>query len=226
MHVLWTVVVAAALAAPQPAAPVKLAAPGLTGLNVNAEELEFYTEHLAQQLTLAGVQVITGKQISSLLGLERQKQLLGCKEGSACMAELASALGVDGVVTGSVGKLEKSYRVNVSIVAASDGRSLSAYSARAGSSEELVEDLTAAAAQMAAEVTRARRGDAAAAALRADRPPRFPNARPRAEAQGWPRRPYAWIPAAGGGALAVLGTVFTVQASSRLTELTAWRAEG
>src|SRR6185369_3796692 len=53
-YVVWTLVVAAALAA-KPAAPpaaVKLAAPGLSGFNVSPAELEFFTEHFAQQLTL------------------------------------------------------------------------------------------------------------------------------------------------------------------------------
>lgn len=224
---LWTFVVAATLAAPKAAPPPKLAAPGLSGLNVPAQELEFYSEHFAQQLTLAGLQVITGKQISSLLGLERQKQLLGCTEASsACMAELASALGVDGVVTGSVGKLEKSYRVNVSIVAAIDGRTLSAHSGRAGTSEELVEELTSAAQRMAGEATRALRGEAAANELQVPRP-RPPNVRPVAEpapaAEGWRLRPYAWLPAASGGVAAALGTLFAVQAGSKYGQLSAWR---
>src|SRR5689334_3557653 len=117
---------AAALAASPPAPvkpvkPVKLAAPGLTGLNTSEEEVAFYTEHLASQLTLRGLQVTTAKQISTLLGLEKQRELMGCKDAaSSCMAELASALGVEGLVTGSVGKFETSYRINVSVVATSD----------------------------------------------------------------------------------------------------------
>src|SRR5258706_13451991 len=96
----WTVVVAVALAA-KPAAPVKLAAPRLSGCNVNPGELEFFTEHFAQQLTLSGLQVTTAKQISSLLGLERQRENMGCKEAAtSAMPERAAALGVDGAVTG------------------------------------------------------------------------------------------------------------------------------
>src|SRR4051812_4180838 len=203
---IWTLVVAAALAA-KPPAPVKLAAPGLSGFNVSPAELEFFTEHFAQQLTLQGLQVTTAKQISSLLGLERQKEIMGCKDAAtSCMAELAAALGVDGVLTGSVGKFETSYRVNVSIVAASDGHTLSAYSARAGSSEEVLESLTTAARQMSGEVTRTLRGGEAPAVAPVPSPElRAPGPRPvipRPEAPpaaSWTLRQHAWIPAAGAG---------------------------
>jgi len=209
--VFWTFVMAAALAA-RPPAPVKLAAPGLTGLNTSPEELAFYTEHLAQQLTLQGLQVTTAKQISTLLGLEKQRELLGCTDmASSCMAELASALGVDGLVTGSVGKFETSYRINVSIVATSDSRTLAAYSARAASSEEVLEALTSASKQMAAQVMRVLRGVG---------PPPFD------PWLGLRLRPHAWIPAAGGGVAALVGTAFALQAGGKYSEVSAWALQG
>jgi hypothetical protein len=142
---------------------------------------------------------------------------MGCKDAAtSCMAELAAALGVDGVVTGSVGKFETSYRVNVSIVAASDGHTLAAYSARASTSEEVLEDLTAAARQMTDEVMRVLRGGSQD--LRAQRlNPINGNVRPAEP--GWGLRPYWWMPAAGAGAVAVLGTVFAVQGSARYQEI-------
>jgi TolB-like protein len=227
--VIWTLVVAAALAA-KPAAPVKLAAPGLSGFNVSPAELEFFSEHFAQQLTLSGLQVTTAKQISTLLGMERQKEIMGCKDAaSSCMAELAAALGVDGVLTGSVGKFETSYRVNVSIVAASDGHTLSAYSARAGTSEEVLETLTTAARQMAAEATRAIRGEAAEAPSPDLRAPGVRSVHPKPEASpapGWGLRRYAWMPAAGAAVLAVAGSVFAAQAHSRYADVASWQMTG
>jgi hypothetical protein len=219
--VVWTLVVAAALAA-KPPAPVKLAAPGLSGFNVSPAELEFFTEHFAQQLTLQGLQVTTAKQISSLLGLERQREIMGCKDAAtSCMAELAAALGVEGVVTGSVGKFETSYRVNVSIVAASDGRTLAAFSSRAGTSEEVLENLTTAARQMAGELFRTLRpGAGPSAELRTDRAQAINgNVRPAEPARGWGLRPHWWMPAVGAGAMAALGTGFAVQAQLRYREI-------
>lgn len=55
------------------------------------------TDHLARAIT--GVRVVTARDISVLLGFERQKQLLGCSDDGMCMAELGNALGVQGVLS-------------------------------------------------------------------------------------------------------------------------------
>ena len=59
--------------------------------------------------------VVTSKEIESLLGLEQQKQLLNC-DSSSCMAEVAGSLGVDFVIRGELGRLGKSWLVNVSML--------------------------------------------------------------------------------------------------------------
>lgn len=64
-------------------APLKVAAPGFNVINLEARLGEFYTEHTAQQLKLLGLEVITVREIASMLGLERQRQLLGCSEGAS-----------------------------------------------------------------------------------------------------------------------------------------------
>ena len=45
-----------------------------------------------------GAEVVSGAEIRSLIGFERQKQLLGCKEDSSCIAEMGGALGASGFV--------------------------------------------------------------------------------------------------------------------------------
>ncbi len=52
-------------------------------------------------------EVLSSADIATLLGFERQRQLAGCKEDDSCFAEIGSALGVDLLVTGSVGALGK-----------------------------------------------------------------------------------------------------------------------
>src|SRR2546430_2430818 len=97
-------------------AKLKLALPGFSGVGVSQEFLRFASEHFAQELGNEGLSVITEREISTLLGLERQRQLLGCSENSvSCAAELAGALGVDATVVGDIGKFENVYRVNVKI---------------------------------------------------------------------------------------------------------------
>lgn len=61
-------------------------------LSVEAQRTGFFT-------------VTTQGEVSSLLGLERQKQLLGCADdGSSCVGELAGALGAKFLMTGSVAR--------------------------------------------------------------------------------------------------------------------------
>src|SRR5262245_17099819 len=109
------------------AAPVKLASPGLTGLGLSRELASFYSAHLAQH----ELKVVTNTEMAQLLGLERQKQLLGCaSDASSCMAELANALGVDGIITGSIGKLDEVFQINVKVVGAGNARQLAVFSAK------------------------------------------------------------------------------------------------
>lgn len=140
----------AALAA---AEPVKLAQPGLTLVDVDPAKGSFLAETLAAAMTSRSVRVVTQKEIASMLGLERQKQLLGCSdESSSCVAELGSALGVDGVLLGDVAHLGKRFQFNLKVLSPKDGAVLSLRTGKAGSEEELVDQLEQAGRELAAEV--------------------------------------------------------------------------
>lgn len=60
--------------------------------------------------------VTSAKDLATILGLERQKQLMGCSDDSNCMAELANALGADLVLAASVGRLADTYLVTVRLI--------------------------------------------------------------------------------------------------------------
>lgn len=53
-------------------------------------------------------QVIGSAEISTLLGLEKQKALLGCHD-EACMVEIAGALGAEEIVAGRLAKIGKTF---------------------------------------------------------------------------------------------------------------------
>jgi hypothetical protein len=147
MHALTLAVLLVASGAPP---QLKIASPGLTGVRISDQEATFFSEHLAQQLAVAGAKVTSDREISALLGLERKRQLLGCSEGSTqCVAELAGALGVDALVLGDVAKLQSRYQVNVKLLAVATGALLAAESERADTDEQLVDALTAIAGRLA-----------------------------------------------------------------------------
>lgn len=148
---LW-VTLSAVLAAP---APIKLAAPGLTALNLSPDAATYFLEHLGQQLHAQGVEVLTSTEIAALLGLERQKQLLGCTDDqSSCLTEMANALGTDGLLRGSLGKFGKGYQLDLKVLS-SNGQTLASLSQRVESDEALLTALDDAARGIAAQLFQA-----------------------------------------------------------------------
>jgi hypothetical protein len=153
MTLVTTAVLCATLSAASAKPPVQLASPGLSGLRMSPDELSFYSEHLAQQFRLRGMRVLTSGDIGTLLGLERQKQLLSCgQDSTSCTLELANALGADAVVVGNLAKLGDSYQLDVRVLAANTGEALSARSAKASTDERLVAAMDQLAVSLVAEV--------------------------------------------------------------------------
>ncbi len=74
--------------------------------------------------------VVTTADLEAVLGLERQKQLLSCDQQS-CMSELAGALGVEYLVTGTVGRLGKSYVLIVKMLEVRTARAVASFKQRA-----------------------------------------------------------------------------------------------
>lgn len=146
-----SIVVAVALAA----APFKGASAGISLSGIPPERGEFYSEFVAQQMAAQGVSVVTPKQIATLLGLERQRELLGCSESAtSCIAEMASALGVDGVVMGEAAKLESGgFQVSLKVVWSRDGRPLIVFTGRATDEGGLLDVMGKGAQLMARDLT-------------------------------------------------------------------------
>ncbi len=65
-------------------------------------------------------EVMSANTIATLIGAERQRQLMGCGEGnSACMAEVANALNADRLISGDLARADRTWVLNLSLV---DGR--------------------------------------------------------------------------------------------------------
>ncbi len=65
-------------AAPPP--QVSLAVTGLNAIDVPAARAAFYTEHFATELISPDLRIVTEREVATLLGIDRQKQLAGCSE--------------------------------------------------------------------------------------------------------------------------------------------------
>lgn len=101
----------------------RLAAPGLSCTGVAPGVCDAYLEHFVANVSAGGVKVLTKNDVTQVLSVERQKELLGCNDdkSSSCLAELAGALGVGSVLGGTVAKLESGYVSTLKVIDAADG---------------------------------------------------------------------------------------------------------
>ena len=80
---------------------LKLVAKG----GVEAATVDILTDALVGELRKRpGLAVVSPGEIGTLIGFEREKQLLGCSD-SGCLSEIAGAMGADRLVSGSLGQL-------------------------------------------------------------------------------------------------------------------------
>jgi MYXO-CTERM domain-containing protein len=103
---------------------LKLAFTGVpAGPGVSKDAAKTIEDSLESELNAVGLyQVISPNFIATLLGKERQRQLLGCPEDestTSCMAELAGALDGDRIVSSDLSRVGDSWVLNASLV---DGR--------------------------------------------------------------------------------------------------------
>ena len=75
------------------------------------------TDKLIHELRKSGrfSRVVSPREMGELLSLEQTRQLAGCEDAS-CLAELAGALGVEQMATGTVGLVEGSRVINIAIL--------------------------------------------------------------------------------------------------------------
>ena len=97
----------------------------------DAQLASVYAERFATRLDQRGVKATTQQSVSSLLSLERQRQLLGCAEegeSGSCMAELAGALGSTYLTVGQVAKVGEAWQVNVRTLSTKSNATFTSFS--------------------------------------------------------------------------------------------------
>jgi hypothetical protein len=99
------------------AAPARIAVlPIVPGEGVSDKTAAALTEALAGEVRRrSGAEVITQREINTVLSLERQKAMMGCSS-EACMAELGGALGAERLLNGDVARVGESLLVHLRLV--------------------------------------------------------------------------------------------------------------
>lgn len=96
------------------------------GAGVDGELARSLSASIAAELQRRGVhEVLTSSDLSTALGQERQRQLLGCSdEATSCLAELADAMGARFVVTGSLVRLGEAWQLTLQTVDTRSARAI------------------------------------------------------------------------------------------------------
>jgi TolB-like protein len=105
-----------ALAAVLAATPKLAVMPIAAGEGVPATTTAAITDALAAEVRRrSGAEVITRKELETVLSLEAQKEMLGC-QSDACIAEIGGALGVERLVAGDLARLGESWLFHLKLV--------------------------------------------------------------------------------------------------------------
>jgi TolB-like protein len=96
---------------------------GLVAVDSQSQVAGALEESVSTELGRLGrFEVIGRSDIAALLGIERQRQLLGCSnESSSCLAELSGALGAPFVIAGQLARVGESFKLDLKLI--DNGRS-------------------------------------------------------------------------------------------------------
>lgn len=100
-----------------------LAVMEFSSVNTTPQLATFAADQVSQQLTRRGLKVVSASDLATVLGLERQRELLGCSDDkTSCLTELAQALGSDFLVSGTLARLGTSFQLSLKLLDAKSGR--------------------------------------------------------------------------------------------------------
>lgn len=101
-----------------------------------------FTEAITTEVASRGFfDVMSARDVQTLLGQERNRQMMGCKEEGSCLTELAGALGARFVLNGSLAKLGDTFQLTLQAFDSFKAQPL-------GRSTRLAKDLTTLRAQL------------------------------------------------------------------------------
>jgi TolB-like protein len=103
------------------------------------------TEQILTELSATNrLEVMGRSDMAAILGLERQKQLLGCSDDSStCLAEIGGALGAPYLVSGMVAQVGTKIRLDLKLIQTNESKVLARQGQVVGSPEEALTATTA-----------------------------------------------------------------------------------
>lgn len=229
-------VAAQAPAAPQPQGPLTVLVAPPDAAGAPAHVVEFAQEHVAEQLEARGLRVIRIETVTRKLPASKRRALLRCHRTEAsCIQQLGAAGKTEVVLVTELGQFDSGYRVGARVYGATEGELITEQLTPGVAEEQLLDALTQALDVVVPRTLRALRGPPPSVPI-ADVPPPTRVAPPTVEARPpvvdpappvvaervervYPARKWSWLPAAGGVALAGVGTVFYLKAKDRFDEL-------
>jgi TolB-like protein len=140
------------------AAPLKMAAPGLQTVGMDPAVGALLVDRIAVLAKQPDLAIVTSRDVQQVLGFERQKQLLGCNQ-SDCVAELAGALGVDALLSGSVARVGTTVTLVLRVIRARDGMEVVSASTRVANEDRLQDWIEANAEKLGRQIVRRLRGE-------------------------------------------------------------------
>ena len=108
-------------------------------------------ERLLREVEKAGQHEVLGRtDIESMLGLEADRQKLGCFDDSSCIAEIGGALGVRYMLTGNLGRIGESLLFNIKRIDVNQAKAVGRVSRRikGGTDEQLLDALPSIVAEL------------------------------------------------------------------------------
>ncbi|HEY7724753.1 MAG TPA: hypothetical protein VH880_05435 [Anaeromyxobacteraceae bacterium] len=207
-------------AAPEvkPERRARVAVLGIRALGTEPILCELLSEVALTESSAGGkLEIIGASDVAALVGLERQKKVLGCGDDAACLVEVGGALGVDDLLVGTLGRIGALYRVDLKLVDTRKARVLSRFGESvAGREDQLVAAVQRGVRQVLAPLVgpapEGAQGSFAAA--------------PAPAAGISSRRAWGWAAAGSGAALVGAGVVFGLQAQKAYREEKAAAAGG
>ncbi|WP_205525431.1 hypothetical protein [Pyxidicoccus trucidator] len=243
---MWISLLAALTLAAQapvasPPAPITVLVAPPDAAGAPSHVVEFAQEHVAEQLKARGLEVIRVEDVTRKLTASKRRALLRCNRTEpACLKSLGAAGKAEVVLVPELGQFLSGYRAGARVYSSTNGALITEHLVPGVGEDQLLDALTKSLEVVVPRTRTALRGAPAMPSMqdvpppvvtRPSQPKPQPTPAPtpaqppevvtseEPAPRAYPLRRWAWLPAAGGVALAGVGTLFYLQAGDKYDEL-------